>query len=519
MNMFITTDVLNDWAVSGKGLAHTLLQQCIEDDSIHLWTSAVSIYEAEQVAREARGVDGAEGVLSMIRDHFSLIPFRRSVFLAAHDNIEADFRTGVQLASMDVFRMDCCIAMDVALFSSASIPVFTPEAFLDSQVNDREETFAGVPFMDLKAQHHQIYNDIDDRYTDIIANTGFILGNYVNQFEADFASLQESRYCAAVSSGTDALHIALMALEIGNGDSVIVPTHTFIATAEAVSLCGAEPLFCDCDEDYNIDVHMLQQILEDNRRSGKRRIKAIIPVHLYGRSARMAAIMALADEYNLQVLEDACQAHLASYHGKKVGNFGAFGAFSFYPGKNLGAFGEGGALITNDGGLYKKAEMIRKHGESKRYHHETVGHNYRMSALQGAALGVKLKYLPRWTSLRQNHAMRYTRLLQNIQGVTVPKDMEQAESVYHLYVIQVAERDALMDFLKEKGVTCGLHYPVPLHLQKAYAHLGYGKGDFPCAETAAKRILSLPMFPELKNCQIDYVCECIETFMAGTGKE
>jgi dTDP-4-amino-4,6-dideoxygalactose transaminase len=381
--------------------------------------------------------------------------------------------------------------------------------------------------LDLKAQHHQIYNEIDDRITDTITNTGFILGKHVEEFEQGFAELQEAKYCIGVSSGTDALHIALMALDIGPGDVVIVPVNTFIATAEAVSLTGSTPVFVDCDNFYNLDVKELRKVIESRQyavnskqRKGRitnneSRITCILPVHLYGQPANMDEIMDLATEYELKVVEDACQAHLARYDGKLVGNFGEFGAFSFYPGKNLGAYGEAGALITNNEELYLMAKMLRQHGEITRYHHSVIGHNYRMEAIQGAVLATKLKYLDEWTKKRQKNAQLYNELLNGVKGIQTPVEVDNAFCVYHLYVIQVDDRDGLQRYLQQNGISTGLHYPVPLHLQEAYKELGYKKGDFPVAERAAKRILSLPMFPELTEAQIRYVCWKIVEWING----
>ncbi|MBW1899054.1 MAG: DegT/DnrJ/EryC1/StrS family aminotransferase, partial [Deltaproteobacteria bacterium] len=299
-----------------------------------------------------------------------------------------------------------------------------------------DEKITHVPFLDLKAQYPQIHNEINERFADIMENTGFILGKHVEEFEQGFAEVQESKYCIGVSSGTDALHIALQALGIGQGDAVIVPTNTFIATAEAVSLCGATPIFVDCDEYYNLDSEKLEELLSAMSNELRTRLKAVIPVHLYGQPANMDAIMALADQYDLMVVEDACQAHLARWQGKRVGNFGAFGAFSFYPGKNLGAFGEAGALITNNEDLFNKAKMLRQHGEIERYHHKVIGHNYRMEAFQGAVLATKLKYIEDWTRQRQKNAAFYTELLSDIEEIETPGELEGTECVHHLYVIR-----------------------------------------------------------------------------------
>jgi len=439
-----------------------------------------------------------------------------------------DFEHQVQMASAEELNVDVIISNQPSNFRNSRIPVLTPEQFLEKRSAGELEKVKEVPFLDLKAQQHQIYNEIDDRITDILANTGFILGKYVEEFEHGFAELQHAKYCVGVSSGTDALHIALSALGIGPGDAVIMPANTFIATAEAVSLTGATPVFVDCDNFYNLDVKELRKVIESRQyavnskqRKGRitnneSRITCLIPVHLYGQPAKMDGIMKLAEEYELMVVEDACQAHLAEWRGKKVGNFGEFGAFSFYPGKNLGAYGEAGALITNNEDLHLMAKMLRQHGEIERYHHSVIGHNYRMEAIQGAVLATKLKYLEEWTEKRRRNAQLYNELLSGVEGIETPKELERTHCVYHLYVIQADDRDGLQRYLQQNGISTGLHYPVPLHLQEAYKHLGYKEGDFPVAEKAAKRILSLPMFPELTGAQIQYVCDKIKEYMSKT---
>lgn len=444
---------------------------------------------------------------------FAEIPLRQVVNEAAILCDLPEYEDNIQFESARQFHIDAIITRNKKHFIQKDIPVYSPEEFIDLQdSDDKSLNTEPVPFMDIEAQHHQIYNEIDDKITDIIANTGFILGKYVDEFEKGFAELQDAKYCIGVSSGTDALHIALMALGIGHGDAVIVPVNTFIATAEAVSLCGATPVFVDCDRFYNIDAEKLKLRISEVREKQNGLLKAVIPVHLYGQPANMNEIMALADEYGLKVVEDCCQAHLAKYDGKPVGSFGQFGAFSFYPGKNLGAYGEAGALITNDEALYEKARMIRQHGEIERYHHSVVGHNYRMSAFQGAALSVKMQYIAEWTEKRQENVRLYNKLLAGIEGIRTPKEMLNTSCVYHLYVIQTDDRGGLREYLEQNGISTGIHYPISLHLQEVYKDLGYKEGAFPVAERAAKRILSLPMFPELTEGQISYVCEKIKEY-------
>lgn len=475
------------------------------------WISADSFSTLHYFLRKKLNEHEAREKIFKYLNFLSVIPVRNTTLVNAKESDLPDFEDNLKMASAEMFHLDFIVTRNVKHYKGSTVPAYIPEELIEKIRSDSlsEKTY-NVPFLDLKAQHHDIYNEIDDRFTDIIANTGFILGKYVDEFEQGFAALQGAKYCIGVSSGTDALHVALMALGIAVGDEVVVPVNTFIATSEAVSLIGAVPRFVDCDKFYNIDVKMLREVIQKS----EGRIKAIIPVHLYGQPANMKEIMKLADEYGIKVVEDCCQAHLAELEGTKVGNFGDFGAFSFYPGKNLGAYGEGGALITNDQKLFNKAKMIRQHGEIERYHHKCVGHNYRMSALQGAVLGVKLKYIEEWTRRRQQNADKYNALLRDVKGVTIPIEINDVSCVYHLYVIQVDDRDGLQKYLQENGIASGLHYPVPLHLQKAYGELGYKAGDFPIAETAADRILSLPMFPELTEPQITYVCDKIKDFVA-----
>ena len=485
-----------------------LLEKLRDDPGFSLWASALSAIYIEQEVSKLSGADQARQALDTFLKWFCIVPLRRSALLKAVNDLNPGFANAAQLAGAEEMNLDCIIAADKDHFRGNRISVLTPSEFLEKLNAGEFARVNQVPFMDLTAQHGKVYNEIDDRFTAIAARTGFILGPYVSAFEKDFALAHEARYCLGVSTGTDALHLALMALDIGPGDRVALPVNTFIATAEAVTLCGAEPVFVDCDEKFNLDPQKLEKTLEED--SGT--IKAVIPVHLYGRPADMDAITELAKKFQIQVVEDCCQAHLARSKDKVVGNFGVFGAFSFYPGKNLGAWGEGGALICNDEEMHQKALMLSRHGEIKRYHHQVAGHNYRMEALQGAVLGAKLPYLQAWTEARIENAGLYTRLLEGMGEVRTPEKCAENYCVYHLYVIRAKNRDRLQQHLQEKGISSGLHYPVPLHMQKAYASLGYKPGDFPVAESAAAEILSLPMYPELSKDQIRYVVEQIKDF-------
>jgi dTDP-4-amino-4,6-dideoxygalactose transaminase len=381
-----------------------------------------------------------------------------------------------------------------------------------------------VPFVDLKIQYQSIKPEIDAAIQDVLDNAAFIMGPKVRAFEEGFARMHAATYCIGTSSGTDSLHLALWALGIGHGDRVIVPVNTFIATAEAVSLCGAEPVFVDCDDYFNMDVTKLRRTLSTMSSNDRAKLKGIIPVHLYGQPADMDEITALAREYGLVLIEDCAQAHCAKIsgnaplaEGKPVGTFGLVGCFSFYPGKNLGAYGEAGAVVTHDPETYKKMMLIHDHGALVRYHHDVPGHNYRMEGIQGAILSVKLKYITSWTKRRQENASLYRELLKDVGEVTAPQIKQGRTHSFHLYVIRTKRRDDLMKYLGDHGVSTGLHYPVPLHLQKAYSHLGYQEGDFPAAEQMSGEILSLPMYPELTEEQIHFVVNQIKDFFGKKG--
>ncbi len=364
-----------------------------------------------------------------------------------------------------------------------------------------------IPFLDLKAQYRQIEQEVLPAVTEAMAAGAFIGGPQVTGFEEEFAEFSDSSYCVGLNSGTDALRFALMAAGVGPGDEVITVPNTFIATTEAISQSGARPVFADIKADTcNIDPEQVQKRITP-------RTRAIIPVHLYGQPADLDALLQIAKQHNLIVIEDACQAHGALYKGKKAGSIGLAGCFSFYPGKNLGAFGEAGATVTQDKALADKMKMIRDHGQEKKYYHQMEGYNGRLDAIQAAVLRIKLKRLQAWNDSRRRNAALYTQLLSDVPGVTPPVEAPFASSVYHLYVIHLDRRDALQQYLAEKGVATGLHYPLPLHLQTAYKHFGHKPGDFPVAERSAARLLSLPMFAELAASQIEYIVDAIKQFM------
>jgi len=365
----------------------------------------------------------------------------------------------------------------------------------------------GVPFLDLRAQYQSIKPEIDQVIQDVISDCAFALGKYVLEFEKNFAAFCETKHCVATNTGTAALHLVMRALGIGPGDEVITAANTFIATCEPISYQGATPVLVDIDEEtYTLDPAKLKAAITD-------RTKLIVPVHLYGRPAEMDPIKKIADDAGIPVLEDTCQAHGATYRGQKTGSLGVAGCFSFYPAKNLGAYGEGGAAVTDSDDLAVRMRRLRDHGSDRKYYHTEIGYNYRLEGIQGAVLNVKLRHLEKWNAARQAHAERYRALLGDPPGrVKLPPADDDCRSVYHLFVIGVERRDELQKLLADRGIGCLIHYPVPVHRQEAYAHLGYKKGDFPVTEKLANRILSLPMFPELKEEQLQEVGNAIREF-------
>jgi len=359
-----------------------------------------------------------------------------------------------------------------------------------------------VPYFDLTAQYELLRAEITAAIDDVCGKAAFILGEQVEQFEHGFAEYCGVKHCVALNSGTSALHLALLAAGIGAGDEVITTSDTFIATAEAIHYTGATPVFVDIHPSTaNIDPAQIEKVITP-------RTRAIIPVHLYGRPVDLDAIAEIAHRRRLTLIEDACQAHGARYHGKRVGGFGQSAAFSFYPGKNLGAYGEGGALTTNDDEIAKLARSLRSHGETSRYQHAYIGYNYRMDGFQGAVLNVKLEHLDEWTAKRQEYAALYRQLLADAP-VDLPEDAPDVDCVYHLFVVYVNQRDKVRSELADRGVQTAVHYPKPVHLQGAFQHLGYHPGSLPHAERACERVLSMPIFPEMSREQVEYAARAL----------
>jgi dTDP-4-amino-4,6-dideoxygalactose transaminase len=363
-----------------------------------------------------------------------------------------------------------------------------------------------VPFVDLKAQYRTIETDVNAAIADVLQRADFILGREVDKFEEEFADYCQAAYCVGVDSGYSALELILRAYEIGPGDEVITAANTFVATALAISNTGARPVLVDMDpQTYNLDPSKLEAAITPATR-------AIMPVHLYGQPADMEPILAVAKRHRLLVIEDSAQGHGATYHGRSTGSLGDAAGFSFYPGKNLGAYGDGGAVVTNDPLVADRVRLLRNLGQRAKYDHQIKGYNRRLDTVQAAVLRVKLPHLDSWNEGRRRAAAEYDRLLADLPVIT-PRLLPGVESVYHLYLIRVRDRDRLMNHLKQAGVATGIHYPVPIHLQAAYRDLGYQRGDFPITEALADEILSLPMYAELSNGAITYVVDVIADYV------
>jgi dTDP-4-amino-4,6-dideoxygalactose transaminase len=362
-----------------------------------------------------------------------------------------------------------------------------------------------VPLVDLVGQYAELRHEVSGAMEQVLTTADLILGHDVELFEQEFAAYCGAEYAVGVDSGTSALELLLRAYEIGPGDEVITVDNTFIATVLAIAMVGATPRLVDIDPvTYTLDVSQLEAAITE-------RTKAIIPVHLYGQPAEMECLLAVARKHHLVVIEDACQAHGARYQGKRVGTLGDAAAFSFYPAKNLGAYGDGGMIVTRDPQIAQTARMLRNYGQSRKYHHEMLGYNRRLDTLQAAVLRVKLRYLDMWNHARRQHARAYDVLLAG-SSLRLPVEMGTCESVYHLYVVRSDARDDLQAHLSKHRIMTGIHYPIPVHLQPALSHLGYGPGAFPVTEQSAKQILSLPMYPELTPEMIQYVATVIRDF-------
>ncbi len=361
-----------------------------------------------------------------------------------------------------------------------------------------------IPFVDLESQYLEIQKDATASLKTLLKRSDFILGEDVKQFESDFAEYVGSKYSIGVNSGTDALFLGLLSLGIGQGDEVIVPTFTYIASAFAVSYTGAKPVFADIDaKTFNINPESIRQLIN-------KRTKAIMPVHLYGQCADMDPIMKIAKEFGLKIIEDAAQAHGSMYKTLKAGNIGDIGCFSFYPTKNLGALGDAGLITTNNADVYERLKKFRDYGRKSRYEHVSLGYNSRLDSIQAMFLRLKLKKLDKWNDRRMKAAQIYNKFLRDLKGVILPESFCNAKHVYHIFAIRIKNRDNVLKGLKKAGISAAVHYPVPLHLQKVYKILGHREGAFPVAEQIAKEVLCLPIYPHIKNKQIEYVAKIMK---------
>lgn len=366
-----------------------------------------------------------------------------------------------------------------------------------------------VPFLDLKTQYLSIKQEVDEAMQEVVDSCAFILGPAVTEFEQNFAKFIGVKHAVGVDSGTQAIELALRAVGLEAGDEVIAPANTFIASVLPVSRLGAKPVFVEINpKTYNIDVEKIEAAITP-------RTKVILPVHLYGQPVSgMEKILEIAKAHDLFVIEDTAQSHGAKYKGKNAGSFGHASAFSFYPGKNLGAYGDGGAVVTNDDEISEKVRQLRNYGQTKKYHHDQLGFNHRLDSIQAAVLNVKLKYLDGWNAGRRKHADTYLDLLSDTKGLILPYVPSDVEPIWHIFAIRVQkQRDELMEFLQENGISTGIHYPIPIHLQKSYQYLEYEKGDFPITEEIAEQLVSLPMCAELTDEMVVFVCDKIKEFL------
>jgi len=362
-----------------------------------------------------------------------------------------------------------------------------------------------VPFVDLKVQYKSLKSEIDPGIQAVLDNTAFVGGKYVETFERAFADKFGVKHCISCANGTDAIYISLKALGVGAGDEVITAANTFIATSEAISQTGARPVFVDMDRYFHLDPAKLEEKITP-------KTKAVVPVHLYGQSAAIEPIKKICDARGVAMIEDCAQSHFSTFNGRQTGTFGLAGTFSFYPGKNLGAYGDGGAIISNDDEFARRARLFACHGSLKKYHHEIEGINSRLDAIQAVVLSAKLNHIDDWNRARHDHGVKYNALLSRIPAVKCPELRENAYHIFHIYCLQAPKRDALIEFLKTKGVATGIHYPFALPFTPAYAYLGHQPTDFPKAFAGQGEILSLPMYPELSDEQIEYVAQGIREF-------
>lgn len=489
IKILLLPEVLNESVQESNSDAVELVEKCKLDPQLQAWTMATTVQMLADKGNAASQIkDKLQGI--------SLIPVNARL---SYEALESDlvFDMGLQLAALKMFKIDYLVGLDNA------DSVISCQQALELDGGKLAEK---VDFLNLNLSLHPIFDQVDGWHMDIIQNTAFAGGNHVVEFEKEFADFCQTKHAVGVSNGTDALLFSLLAMGIGPGDEVITVPNTFIATTEAISQAGATPVFVDVlPGTYLMDPDLVEGKITE-------KTKALIPVHLYGQVVDMDSLLAIAKMHHLGILEDSCQAHGAVYKGRKAGSMGDVAAFSMYPGKNLGAFGEAGCVTTNDENIAETVRCLREHGQSKKYYHRLEGFNGRMDNVQAAALRAKLPLLNGWNDNRRRWAKVYQKNLTDIAQVTLPEVVDYSAHVFHLFVILAENSHQLSDFLKARNIHTAYHYPVPLHLQEAYKDRGENKGSFPVTEKCADVLLSLPMFPELTEDKVKRVCDEIREF-------
>lgn len=492
LKVFLDINVLLDALLKRDKHPLAILEQC-ERGTIDCYTSTYIICKINEILGGSLDKERYRKDLEHLLSFIKLVPIKHRDVLKAFSFRDLEYE--MQYYSSIYFEY---FITKNKKYLPEDKRILTPEEFINLDMSVKK-----VSFVDLSRMLRDILPEIEEKIFEIIFSSRFVGSKYVKKFEEKFSNYLGVKHCIAVNSGTSAIYLALMALGIKEGDEVILPVNTFIATAEAVSLLGAKPVFVDIDErTYNINVEKAKKVITN-------KTKVIIPVHLYGQCCNMGEILEIAEKYDLYVVEDAAQAHGAEYKGKKAGSFGDLACFSFYPAKNLGTFGEGGAVVTNRKDLDERIRMLRDHGSKKKYYHEIIGGNFRMEEIQGVVLATKIKFLDKWNETRRRAAKLYNELLRNV-NVAIPYEAPYNKHVYHLYVIRMKNRDKVRDYLQKNGVETGIHYPIPIHLQKAYSFMNISKGSFPIAERVSEEILSLPIFPYIREEEVKYVVEKIK---------
>ena len=493
IKLLLSSEIVTEAVIDQTSISRRLIDKCRQDSSCQLWMLSNTI---QDLIDQDIPPNNIKGIITDI----SQIPVNAYLNRQALES-SFGYRIGLLNAAAEMFKIDTVVTQDT-IEASERVKFLTSEQALDLD----DSIIHRVDLMNLNHGLHPIFDQVDEWFMEIIQNTAFAGGRHVEKFEREFAEFCQVKHTIGVSNGTDALVLALSAMGVGPGDEVITVPNTFIATTEAISQTGAKSVFVDVLPDsYCMDPSQIEEKITD-------KTKAIVPVHLYGQIADMDSISAIADRHGLNILEDACQAHGAVLNEKRAGTFGQAAAFSMYPGKNLGAFGEAGCVVTNDDQLAETIRCLKDHGQSSKYYHRLEGFNSRMDNLQAAALRAKLPFLESWNDMRRKLATLYFEKLKSVSQVKLPAVVVHSAHVFHQFVILVPDPNALADFLREKNVFTAFHYPVPLHLQDAYRERGEKEGSYPVCEDCAKHLLSLPMYPEMSEGQLNKVCDEIKSF-------